>query len=265
MKMLRIALVSTLFFSLVNSSFALSLRNVELRRATTKSLPKIMCVGDSITNGVRDDKQMGYKNDLQDLLGIRTYQWVGIWGTSIGPNDSSIVIGELPRWDRNYENIGTYQTRHCGWWGGTTQQVTEYLIYADVMNRFFKDAPIGSMIIIHLGTNDSSKNIDQISVVISYVENFISYVNAFNPDIDIYFCQIVPHATESRDTWTVLYNSAIADFVNSYGKPNLYTVDMHTSFVDTWNGITSNDGVHPNTIGYAQMAELLYAEISEHR
>lgn len=104
--------------------------DIPFRKHQIKDLPRILFLGDQITRGVNDPSQFGFRDHVQELLGL------GKW-KSVGPYS-----------DPDYHRI--YDVNHSGedWdWAGTTRRRIKKLL-AQFMDPNAKN----DWALIHLGT-----------------------------------------------------------------------------------------------------------------
>lgn len=242
-----------LFLAIDNSHASLLINKATINGASFKggtgggsSEKKILPIGDSITKGVSGDTDsFGYRNHLQDALGIGVYNFVG------GFSDPS--------------SDATYDVNHSGVGGNTSTQI-ESRLSTDLFNYFqgFNDPE--NKILIHAGTNDifscSVCDAGERAAIVQNIEDMIDAIVNENSSINIYVALIIPHTNATYDTDITNLNTDIATMVTAYGKANLYYVDMNSAFKDdtftlcggNWASNCIADGVHPNDTGYQVMA-----------
>lgn len=225
-------------------------------------------IGDSITvgSGYRlvtcgqtiDDRVGSYRFLLQKLLaesGVAV-DMVGIWGREEG---YSCCIGEVGHLgDNNWLAQNLYDTDHTGWGGIQTFQMVDFFISANGAERLFpKPNPIGSVLIVHLGTND---RYNPISETVGHINRLIEYMTEYDQTVKIIICQITP--AYDAESYTDNYNLAVKNLVESLSQDNLLTVDLNTPLKNRPE--LFDDVVHPNKAGYEFMANLLHSEMINH-
>jgi lysophospholipase L1-like esterase len=181
---------------------------------------------------------------------------VGIWGREDG---DAQVIGEETRWnDNNWLAQDLYDTDHTGWVAIQTKEMVDFFISVNGAERLFpKPNPIGSALIVHLGTNDKG---NPISKTVGHINRLIEYMTEYDQTVKIIICQIVP--TLTVETHTDNYNLALKNLVESLSQDNLLTVDLNTPLKNRPE--LYNDLIHPNKDGYESMAILLYLAMTKH-
>ena len=215
---------------------------------------RIMPLGDSITKGTGESTLWSYRDHLQDLLGIGTYDFVG----SYTDPDSN----------------ATYDVEHSGIGGNRT-----YAVEARVLAELQSYMPAGtnnsnSKVLLHIGTNDIDTDCNGCSdsVLFGMVQNVIDTINIIDTHdslIDVYVATVIPKWSTSSPTDWVRFNTRLVEQVALLAKTNLYVVDMYDAFTDTGNcspnqnACLKNDvgEVHPNNQGYQVMANYWYASI----
>lgn len=207
----------------------------------------LMPLGDSITLGSGNaGTWYGYRDYLQDELGIGTYDFVGSYKS---PSSS-----------------GTYDVDHSGIGGDDSQRVINRLpaeLIASLQN-----ASISSKVLLMIGTNDYAAGLAPFpSTSVSNIENIISMIDTFNPNIEVYVALIIP--TKTGASWPVTLNTSLKPMLETYqeSKSNLYIVDMYSAFINDTFGLcaevtSTEDGncfhplenLHPSLMGYKTMA-----------
>jgi len=198
--------------------------------------PRVMAVGDSITQGAGDSDGFGYRDHLEFLLGVGEQEFVG---TYRDPTSH-------PSYDVDHEAVG----------GETTDQVQARLPAA-LSAHLPKPNPTGSRLLLHIGTNDMQDRLP-VDAVVDNVEQIINMVHAHDPSISIYVALIIPSTLAEDDAVITDYNNALAARVSSLHatKSNLFIVDMNAAFKQNpfWQTAYMADAFHPNDAGYEVMA-----------
>lgn len=243
--MVNKAVCSFLILFLISSNcYAIKVSNVSLRNNILfiKEKSNVMPLGDSITLGEQDTPLVfGYRDHLQDHLGIGSYDFVG---TQKSPASNA-----------------TYDVDHAGVSGETTASI-EARVSTNLSN-YFKSNGTGDIVLIHAGTNDSRLALSQTDAVAN-VEDMIDLINAYNSNISVYVAKIIRTKDDpTRDTWTDTYNGLLETMLQTYqgSKSNLHIVDMDAKFSENVNWKTDYmaDTGHPNDTGYGLMADQWYA------
>jgi len=147
---------------------------------------------------------------------------------------------------------------HTGWGGISAEGLVDYLIQAFVAYQLFpKPNPLGSIAILHIGTNDTLQS-SSVEETIYNVRGFIKYMTAHDPTIHLIICQIVPKSDHSF--WVDAYNLQLKELVEEMSETqnNLHLVDMNTPMRNSWH-LMSTDNLHPNSDGYLLMASILFS------
>lgn len=211
---------------------------------------KVMPLGDSITFGVGDEPNGGYRGPLFAAIvaGNRNATFTGS-----GQNGPTMVSGQpFPR-------------RHEGHSGWGISRVTPYSggnagIATQIPSPAF-DAGSGGkpdIILLHIGTNDASNF--TAAQMTSDLSGLLDKLATNAPEAYIFVAQIIPLGYGTNDVIKT-YNQAIPGIVqqkSSAGK-HVALVDLFTGF-DTKTMLVT-DNIHPNTKGYQFMAQRWYEKI----
>jgi lysophospholipase L1-like esterase len=186
------------------------------------------------------------------------HDMVGLWGNK---NGESWVIGEEARInDNNWMMSDILDMDHTGWGGITAEGLVDYLIQVDAAEQLFpKPNPVGSIAILHIGTNDAWLG-SSIEETIYNVRNFIVYMTEHDPTISLIICQILPARNLELNFWIDAYNLQLNELVKEMSETqnNIHLVDMNTPMRDIWD-LMSIDNLHPNSDGYLLMASTLFS------
>jgi lysophospholipase L1-like esterase len=216
---------------------------------TDGSACKILPLGDSITFGVNDEGNGGYRGPLfaSAVAAGRKLTFTG--SLSNGPTS---ISGQM----FSQKNEG-----HSGW--GISEVTPGSGSNAGIatvvpMPAFNADSGgIPDIILLHIGTNDTgSLSATQMTADLSaFLDKLIS--NA--PDAYLVVAQIIPLGYDSAVIKT--YNQSIPGLVQqraNAGK-HIAIVDMFTGF--TPQAMLGSDGIHPNSTGYKFMADHWYSVV----
>ncbi len=228
----------------------LGLRAVE---AADTDLGTIMPLGDSITYG-GSGTDAGYRGPLHTLLtgAGMTFEFAG---------DSTLNPGSLP----------ADQRQHAGHSSYTTYDITNNLDGADYtrFNAFGgedrdphggywltgghdtgRNAIAPDYILLLVGANDFYYNQDANAQ--ANLRELLSTLTTLRPKANVLIADIPPssYGVTRVDNW----NSVVDDEVSYFQglQKHVTRVDLNTDFPS--NGLSA-DGVHPNDVGYAWMAE----------
>ena len=224
----------------------------------------LLTVGDSITAGVGGDgdgdagNDWGYRQKLQDILGIGTYRFVG----SVN-RPSSDATYDVANWG-NSGQIIAWMVSHTGPVDGIKYE----------LNRSFTNSTIDSVVLIHAATNDIIlQSIDDVNKktnaqLIASMNQLIDAVLDFNPNAKIYVALIVPLRQSDQATWWQPFHDDLlaAMTTRRATNPNVHTVDMYYAFLYDYTGDCAGDwynnclnvfsGAHPSATGYLVMAKM---------
>lgn len=192
-----------------------------------KQQVKIACVGDSITEGAGTE----------------------FWNKSSYPVVLDSLMGD------------NYFVMNCGRGGATMLKKADFTYWKckELDNVFFCQPDI---ITIKLGTNDSK---DKNWNAINYEKDYQSLIDTFNTiksNPKIYLCLPVP-AFERRYgiNDTTILEQVIPIIHKLAEKNNLPVIDTYTGL----QGYAGNfsDGIHPDEIGAAKIAEIIASALKE--
>jgi lysophospholipase L1-like esterase len=211
---------------------------------------KVLPFGDSITFGVNDEGNGGYRGPLfaAAVAAGRKITFTG--SLSNGPNT---VSGQtFPK-----KNEG-----HSGW---GISEVTPYSngnagIATLIPSPAFSSGSGGTpnIILLHIGTNDAGSF--PATQMINDLKGLLDKVITNAPNALVVVAQIIPLGYGTNDVIKA-YNQAIPGVVQeraAAGK-HIVLVDMYTGF--TTSTMLGSDSIHPNTTGYKFMADRWYAAI----
>lgn len=211
---------------------------------------KILCLGDSITEGdVSGDPY--WRNNLQDLLGIGFYDFVG---DRRSPTSSSF-------WGYDMEHAGI---------GGQQTAVIKGRVPALLTNYFTEGTDFShSFVLLHAGTNDCFQYACEVSTTaLDNIEDMVDLIMAHNPQLRVIVALIIPSDKAAPDEYQ---NGRIQNFIplldtrlqslQATYPGRIIIADMNSEFLNTSNCnpdiaacLDSSFGVHPNTTGQAVMA-----------
>jgi hypothetical protein len=192
-------------------------------------------LGDSITDGLT--VQGGYRIELFHLALAGGKQITYVGGSMNGP---TMVDGQP--FPRSHEG-------HSGW---TISQI-DGIVPSPALG------PDPHIVLLHIGTNDINLNQDLANAP-NRLGAVIDQIVADLPDALLVVAKLIP--LNGRGTQVMMYNNAIPAVIQtraSAGK-HVIMVDQFANFPTS----ELQDGVHPNTAGYARMAGVWYAAISSY-
>jgi lysophospholipase L1-like esterase len=194
---------------------------------------KIICIGDSITQGGNNKDEYTYRLPLYRLLKQK-----GVNAIFVGAHTEGLNAA--------FHWPGDFDAHHESFYGATTDFVRQALI-ADLPKL-----PAADIAIIDLGSNDHGKDIEK--EVINPLTDIISQLRAQNPQVKILIIQI-PGIYQNLgmhvSTWRMARRL-------SQPRSPIRTVPLYLA----WNTKDDTiDGEHPNIKGQNKMAAAIYSEL----
>ncbi len=212
---------------------------------------KILPLGDSITWGVGDEANGGYRGPLFEHFVADGKQATFTGGNQNGPN---MVSGQaFPK--RNEGHSGWGIAKVTTWSGGNAGIITR--IPSPAFDGGSGGVP--HIILLHIGTNDSNEDSFQVNGIVEDLKTLLDKLVSEAPDALIVVARIVPLGWNNPKLTG--YNAEIEGIVQTRAAAgeHLLFVDMHTGF-DT-NTMLDVDDIHPNGSGYQFMADKWYSVI----
>ena len=246
-----------------------TLEKVAVENVSFGTPPRILTVGDSVTLGEGDsvilggteyDDISGYRDNLQNKLGIYQFEFVGQWGNVVG--SSSTVGPETQNDDNNYRLIGYYNPRHCGWGGGTTEDVLPYITTSGQVAMWFDEQNAKNTIIIYIGQNDQAFA-GKTQTAVDNIEDFIDHVVEVDDTINIIVCNSGPNTNVGMNARVTTFNGLLETMVSAYEKDNLYFCDLASVLQPCYLSTCYDDWIHPNAQGYEIIAAAIYSVMVE--
>jgi len=206
---------------------------------------KILCLGDSITEG---PQELGFYNYRYEL-------WKKLVDLELEFDFLGTVIESRKYKPYKEKTFDPHNQGHSGW---TSAEVNEQM---DVWLKQYNP----DVVLLHLGTNDFRKEkghevFVQVGKALFEMKEIIEKFQTANPDVVIYLAKIIPHRSDFHpiyEEYTQTFNEAIASYENvTYNlKGSVIIVDQYTDFKDDY---FLKDGTHPNEKGVAKMADTWY-------
>lgn len=211
---------------------------------------KIMPFGDSITEGCCDFNG-GYRVEL-----IRLAREAGQDITYVGSASNGPAMVDGMPFPQNHEGHGGYTIDDNP--PRNTNGISPFV--ATSMPAYMPD-----IITLMIGTNDINGNID-VQTAPDRLAALLDSLFEQDPEVLVVLAQIVPTTNDGTNQAVQAYNAAIPELVSArveLGR-HLILVDMYEAFARDANYKSSlmADGLHPNSAGYARMAETWYAAIA---
>src|SRR5262245_11542317 len=212
-------------------------------RATVESLesrsllaiPKIMPLGDSITEGYsgRDS----YRPWLWNMLAEAGYT-VDFTGTRTGIADG--LTPPHPNYDQNHQGTS-------GWRADQIQ--------ANIVSWANQNRP--DVVLLHIGTNDIYQNQTNATTE-TEIRGIIDNLRSVVPNVKILLAQIIPLSGKTSQVTDL--NTRISNIVTSKTTTQspITRVDQYTGF----NAANLWDGIHPDATGEQFMANKWYTPLA---
>ncbi|GJM24517.1 MAG: hypothetical protein DHS20C16_09320 [Phycisphaerae bacterium] len=210
-----------------------------------------MLVGDSITQG--GQQHVSYRYTLWFDL-----QNAGFDVDFVGQRDFTNSGDPNLAWYPNY--FTTFDRDHEGYWGWRTDQIDGIITNATTVAQ-------PDIVLIHLGTNDIGQlGAAGVTNADVNLRSIINRIRTERPNATLLLAQVVPIGPGSSyfnnaDQIDPL-NAVIADVaadMDTNGSP-IILVDQNTNY--DLGTMMQPDGIHPNTIGEDQMADVWFAAVS---
>lgn len=212
-------------------------------------LPRVMCVGDSITEG-KFANSGGYRKVLQTLLRDNGYNilYVGKEDNGAPENRTGFSNGmENP----NHEGYGSFRIDEI--LNGGTREGHTAPPFSKTLEAFHPD-----VILMMLGTNDVLGNYE-LATIADRLDQLVETVFAANPKTTLILAKPTP-LTGDRETKLNAYCAQITDLVakkQAQGR-NIVIADMHSAL----DLADLPDKVHPNLLGFQKMAAVWYEALT---
>jgi lysophospholipase L1-like esterase len=211
---------------------------------------KILPLGDSITYGVNDENNGGYRGPLF-ASAVAAGQRITFTGSlSNGP---STVSGQtFPKKNEGHSGWGISEVTPYS--GGNAGIAT--VIPSPAMSSASGGVP--DIILLHIGTNDSGSF--TATQMTSDLSGLLDKIIAAAPDALLVVAQIIPLGYGTNDVIKA-YNQAIPGLVQTRAAAGKHVVllDMYTGF--NASSMLGSDSIHPNSTGYKFMADHWYTAI----
>lgn len=225
----------------------------EYRPCPTDGSPcKILPLGDSITWGVGDDANGGYRRYLFEMI-VNAGQKATFTGSL--QNGPTMVAGQpFPR-----RNEG-----HSGWKISTPSQSSGGVagVAALIPSPAFDESSGGRphIILMMIGTNDA--NDTPADTMASHLEGLIDKITQAVPDTLLVVAKITP--VPWAPSTVADYNNRIQQIVKARADSGAHVAlaDMNTGF--NQNTMFVADNLHPNATGYMFMAQRWYDVIGQY-
>ena len=213
---------------------------------------KILPFGDSITFGVNDEGNAGYRGPLFADV-VAAGQKITFTG-SLSDGPTTVSGQSFPKNNEGHSGWGISEVNPNS--GGNAGIITV------IPSPAFASGSGGlpNIILLHIGTNDQGSF--SATQMISDLGGLIDKVVADAPDALLVVAQIIPLGYGTNSVIKA-YNQALPGLLQprvAAGK-HIVLVDMYTGF--TTSTMLGSDNIHPNSTGYKFMADHWYAAIKD--
>ncbi len=211
---------------------------------------KILPLGDSITYGVNDEGNAGYRGPLFASV-VAAGQKITFTG-SLSDGPSTVSGQTFPRNNEGHSGWGISEVNpNSGGSAGLTTVIPSPAFASG-------SGGLPNIILLHIGTNDQGTY--SAAQVTSDLTGLIEKIIADAPDALLVVAQIIPLGYGTNAVIKA-YNQAIPAIVQqraAAGK-HIMLVDMYTGF--NTSTMLGSDSIHPNSTGYKFMADHWYSVI----
>lgn len=241
---------------LKNIPFLLFVITLLLLASCQHRMLKIVCIGDSITQGkVTNDSitELSYRYWLWEKLDAAGYKVDMLGSNDIWFQENRLQRMKLPVspltghiFDPHHEAFYGIKTGEL-LKGGFTHDSLTYLPLQQRLHAYRKP----DIALVHIGTNDGKGDSLQ---TINYLKELIETLYARNPKITILLAKL-------NTPWVRFVNHSIepviAEFKAIHPKLKIVPVDMASGWVNCpqASGAMTFDWAHPNTLGQKTMAD----------
>lgn len=225
---------------------------------TTGEACKILPFGDSITEGVKSSDGAGYRSQLFKLIVAAKQQVTFTGSLADGP---TLVSGQT--FPRMHEG-------HAGW--TIDPGLSEFSGYGGISSLVPSPALNGGphIVLLHIGANELFPTQDAAGMAMR-LEALVDMIAAAVPTALIVLAQITPVGStngghtqaqvDAANATQALYNSKIPGIIQAQVAKKHHVIGVDMSKMPL-SGLTTAS-VHPNDQGYAYMAGIWYAAISD--
>ncbi len=209
---------------------------------------RILCVGDSITQGGKEDRdEYTYRYPLQQKLHAADipFDFIGSRQAGLQPNATWPEIAPGIPFDPDHE----------GYYGNKTAEVV-----GKVEAAWTDTSPDPDIVLIHLGTNDQ-KHGNFESTVQAPLREFITFLRSKNPQVTILLGHLNFNDSEGATAIRPLVQS-LADELST-PESTVVTVDHYEGWQENPDKADSDtfDWAHPNPQGQEKMAAKWFASL----
>lgn len=211
------------------------------------AITDVVTLGDSITSGnagAGSTNLTGWRQQLQLLLGVRNYRFVG--------DQSAPPLATL--------NNSNFKIGNCGVGGNTTANILtrEAACLAAATNTT-------KLAIILAGINDISGSV-AMATITANLGTIIDNIVTNDATTDIYVMYLLPNQTFDATVTTQNADYLTMLTTKQGSNSHIHTVDMNALFKanSAWSAQYLTGTTHPNERSYTLMASTLYNCITNH-
>ncbi len=204
----------------------------------TASPLRIHCIGDSITQGVREDRdEFTYRLPLQEMLLERGIQFEFIGSRIVG-------VDRMATWPEVHGR--PFDPAHEGYYGATTTYVR------DELRAVLPVLPVPDIALIHLGTNDQNAGNFETALV-TPLADIVTMLRGKNPKVTIFLGHLNFHGGPA-----LVIRPLVEDLATRLHEPGSPVVTV--PHYEGWKAHPDDpatdtfDWVHPNPRGQRKMA-----------
>jgi len=214
---------------------------------TAANARRILCIGDSITQGGRKGRpEFTYRLLLQEMLIDRgvNFEFIGSRSMGVDPDASWPEVRGRP-----------FDPAHEGYYGATTDYV------CDQVRIVLPGLSAPDIALIHLGTNDQNSR-DFEEALIQPLTNMISMLRRKNPRVAIFLGHLNFHGGPALSMRPLVENLAIR---HHHSEAPVVTVPHYQGWKAHPDDPASDtfDWVHPNPRGQQKMAAAWLAAMTQ--
>jgi lysophospholipase L1-like esterase len=229
--------ITIIFIWLIVFNHLIAQKSIELPKAQKEPI-RILCVGDSITQGGKRDRQeYTYRYPLFQMLKDARihFDFIGTQSQGLQPD---------ARWP-NYRDM-PFDPDHEGYYGAKTATVRNHLL------SNLPKLPPPDYALVHLGTNDLRSD-DYVATVQKPLSQIIEMLRDRNPNVTI----LLGHLNFNGGPAETKLRPLVEDLTKlSTPKSKVITVHHYQGWIEHPNtpGTDTFDWAHPNPQGQLKMA-----------
>lgn len=220
---------------------------------------KLLLIGDSVTKGVQSANGLGFRDELYDSLNAIGYEFTFVGNSGTAPYQGHFYPGmSIGAFYQGPGGSGLFDV------GPVMDQVQPNVIFLHVGTN---DLISGDDISPFRQTGETEFDTETVGGRMAYLLYYLlQWKNGARGTSlqKIFVCKIIPRidinpykAVAFNYELTSIYNNSNGNRISQIPKGSLELVDQFTSF--TTATMMSADGIHPNDLGYANIAKTYMA------